>query len=197
LLSWWFQPPTGRKDGWNRYFGETEPALRSVGKDTVSTASKKDDAARRESDIASRAALTALLPDSGDELATEDADAATEAFYEFLHAFGRGDIEYAMQFVADDYHVLEDDHEVDRNDLRCRLESLLASLHGYEIDVSLASVPHPLSHPYGVLIYAEIQVEGVRTAEPSRRSVVEHRVVLLQRQGEDGWKIAAMSRPRL
>lgn len=195
LLNWWFRPPAG-KPVWDRYFGSAPDSTAQVNRprpDPVVRDEMSGDAAR----FASAAAIAALLPEADDDLATEDADAAVETFYEFLHAFGRGDVEAAMGWVADDYHVIEDDVEIDREGLRRRLEWLLETLYGWDFEVSLASVLEPVPHPYGILMYAEIQINGMRAADDERRCLVERRAVLLENCGASGWKIAAMSRPRI
>jgi hypothetical protein len=195
LLSWWFRPPSGKKgNAWDTYFGDSRLAP-GAPVDVQEVEPKPDTSAA--SQIVSKSVWQALIPETEDRLASEDAEAAVEVFYQFLHAFGRGDIEGALQWVSEDYHVIEDDQESDRNGLRCRLESLLDSLHGWEIEVSLSAPPEPLAHPYGIVIYAEIQIDGTKPGAMAARSQVEHRLVLLEKAGEAGWKIVALSRPRI
>ena len=131
LLSWWFRPPTASQNPWDAYFGNSAPVL-DPAKVTPPSAPPT-----RLTNPVSRATIRALLPVEENELASEDADRATETFYEFLHAFGRRDIDAAMQYIADDYHTFEDDRELDRGDLRSRLEALLDALHSYDFEVSL------------------------------------------------------------
>ena len=102
-------------------------------------------------------------------MANDQADAAVACVYDFLHAIGRRDPEAAMACVADDYHVLEDDREVDRLGLRHQVEALLDSLRGWEIEISLAEVPEPLHHPSGILIYCEIQIDAYQRHPPAQR----------------------------
>ena len=196
LLGWWFRPPTGKKNRWDAYFGDSQSAAppSPVVRNTESKSVTKPSAA---SQIVSKAVWQAMLPETEDHLEDEDAEDAVEVLYAFLHAFGRGDIEGALQWVSEDYHVIEDDREIDRNDLRRRLESLLDSLHGWEIEVSLSEPPEPLSHPYGIVMYVEIQIDGFKSEERARRSQVERRLALIERTRESGWRIAALSRPRV
>ena len=196
LLNWWFRPPARKKknkSAWDDYFEESPPAPEAIKNEPA-----RDDDKLLATRIVSKAVWQALLPERTDDwLASEDAESAIEVLYAFLHAFSRGDIEDALRWVSEDYHVIEDDRGIDREGLRCRLESLLESLHGWDIEVSLAAPPEPLAHPYGILIYAEIQIDGNKPEQMAVRSQVERRLVLLQKEGESGWKIAAMARPAL
>jgi hypothetical protein len=196
LLSWWFRPPSRKRKAWDQYLGSGHTAAVPI-PDKPQLAAKGNEATSPASDIVSEAIWQAMLPEPDDELASEEAESAVEVLYEFLRAFGRGDIEGALHWVSEDYHVIEDDCEIDRSGLRCRLEALLASLHGWEFEVCLAEVPQPLSHPYGIVIYAEIQIDAFKPEELAARSQSERRLVLLERVGEFDWKIAAMSRPRI
>lgn len=195
LLNWWFRPAGGKKS-WDTYFGS--PVARATHTEPNQDVSPILQASAGEvAGVTSATALAALLPKAEDDLASQEADAAVEVFYEFLHSFGRGDIKGAMAWVADDYHVMEEDVEIDRDGLKRRLEWLLETLHGWDFEVSLASVLEPVPHPYGILMYAEVQINGVRPLDDAKRCLVERRVVLLENSGESGWKIAAMSRPRI
>lgn len=196
LLSWWFRPPSAQESAWNQYFGDSEgSSSRAIAKPGEAPKTKTvAEAAERNTD--SRAALRALVDWPKDELANEDAECAIEIFYNFLHAFGRKDVAAAMQHIAEDYHVFEDDREIDRHDLRSMLESLLESLHGFALDVSLSMIPEPLCHPYGIVTYAEIQIDARRPQDGVKRNLVERRLVLLQKQADFSWKISAFSKPR-
>lgn len=195
LLSWWFRPPTAAEGAWNQYFGEPEgSSARAISKPGQAAKANPSTAADRKAD--SQAALRVLVDWPNDDLANEDADTAIEVFYGFLHAFGRKDIASAMQFIAEDYHVFEDDREVDGGDLSTLLESLIESLHGFEFAVSLAMIPEPLRHPYGIVIYVEIQIDARRAQDGAKRNLLERRLVLLQKQADFSWKIAAFSKPR-
>jgi len=197
LLSWWFRPPSGEESSWNRYFGDAKgSSARAIPKPTEAVTTETA-IADPELDIHSRAALRALVDWPTDELSNDDAEVAIEVFYGFLRALGRNDITEAMLHVAEDYHVFEDDREVDRGDLRCSLEVLLDSMQGYEFDVTLATVPEPLGHPYGIVMYAEIQIDAIRAQDGAKRNIVERRLVLLQwQQADSTFKIAAFSKPR-
>jgi hypothetical protein len=189
LLSWWFRPPTASQNPWDTYFAESTVAHESPRMAAPPPAASP-------ADPISRAAIRALLPVEESELASDDADRATETFYEFLHAIGRRDVDVAMQYIADDFHTFEDDREVDRDDLRSRMEGLLDAMHGYDIDVSLTTVPEPLQHPYGVVMSVEIQLDGVHPQTKAKRNVLDKRLVLLQRQADDCWKITSLGRAR-
>jgi ketosteroid isomerase-like protein len=197
LLSWWFRPPSGEESSWNRYFGDSQGlssrAIAVPGGTAVKTETAREG---QELDVNLRAVVRAWVDWPEEDLSNEDAEAAIEAFYGFIHAFGRKDIPTAMQYVAEDYHVLEDDREVDCHDLSSRLEALLESLHGFEFDVSLTMAPEPLRHPYGIVIYAEIQIDARRPQDGVKRNIVERRLILLREQADSAWKISAFSKPR-
>jgi ketosteroid isomerase-like protein len=188
LLSWWFRPPSGQKDPWESFFATVSPAA------TAAPAPQTERPAWGSVQAASpKALMRVLFPEPYEELESEDADAAVEVFYEFLHAFGRHDVEAAMEYVAEDYHTFENDSEVNRGELRNRLYSLLESLAGWDIQVGLSMVPEAVRHPYGIVIYAEIQIDGVHPDSRAKRNIVERRLVLLQQHGDSAWRIAALS----
>jgi ketosteroid isomerase-like protein len=138
-------------------------------------------------------AIRAFVPESESVLADDDADAAVECLYEFLHAVARRDIDAAMSRVADDYHSFEDDCEIDYAWLRRRVEGLLDTLEGYELDASLSMAPEPLFHPNGILIYAEIQIDARHQQSGARRTVVDRKLAVFERQSGGAWKIGALS----
>lgn len=187
LLSSWFRPPSGHRDPWQNLFRKFEPetptAVPVLGA-TMPAASPG---------VAPTAVIRALLPDTEDELAAEHADSAVETLYAFLHAFGRHDVEGAMKYVAEDYHTFQDDREIDRNDLRNHLEALLESLYGWEFEVSLSMAPEPLRHPYGIIIYTEIQIDAVHPVSKDKRNMVERRLAVLQAAEDEQWLLSALS----
>jgi hypothetical protein len=196
LLGWWFRPPSGKKNKWDAYFGDS-PAGGAASTDVREAHPNKATPPSPASRIVAKSVRRAMLPEVEEHLSDEDSEAAVEVLYAFLHSFARGDIETALQWVSEDYHVIEDDQEIDRSGLRGRLEYLLDSLDGWEIEVSLSAPPEPLPHPYGIVMYVEIQIDGHKPRQHAMRSQVEHRLVLLERHREDGWRIAALSRPRI
>lgn len=187
LLSSWFRPPSGHADPWRNFFRKYEPesAAAVMAPQSVNAAAV--------SAPAPQAVMRALFPETEDELSSEDADAAIETLYEFLHAFGRHDIEGAMKFVAADYHTFADDLEINRDDLRNHLEALLESLHGWNFEVSLSMAPEPMPHPYGIIIYAEIQIDAVDPGSKAKRNFVERRLALVQVQEDSQWRLTALS----
>jgi ketosteroid isomerase-like protein len=122
-----------------------------------------------------------------------DAEMIVDRLYEFIHAFGNNDVESAMQLVAEDYHVFEEDKDIDRLGLRHQLESRLDSFKGWDIELSLSRVPEPIFHPMGILIYIEIQIDASRAEDNQTRSEVEKRVAVFKKQKDGTWKIFALS----
>jgi hypothetical protein len=192
LLSSWFRPPSGHADPWQSFFRKYEASAA-----TPLPALPTPNPVPAFAGPPYKGVMRALFPEDEDELASDDADAAVEAFYEFLHAFGRHDIDGAMRFVAADYHTFADDLEIDRGDLRNHLEALLESLHGWNFEVSLSMAPEPMAHPYGIIIYAEIQIDAVHPVSSAKRNYVERRLALVQLQEDSQWRLAALSPVRL
>lgn len=194
LLSWWFRPPSAQKDPWQSFFSRFAESSNAAGEAHPAPAPSETQTGMGGLHNASPKALArAFFPEPEDDLASEDADAAIEVFYEFLHAFGRHDIDAAMRYVSEDYHTFEDDREMNRADLRNALDALLDSFRGWDFEVSLSMVPEALRHPYGVIVYAEIQVDGVHPATREKRNLVERRLVRLEQQADSTWQIAALS----
>jgi ketosteroid isomerase-like protein len=202
ILSWWFRPASSAADPWDDYFSVSPPPAttrvkRAEGRARVPAAPPADADAPAAREPATEphpwANLPAFVAEPETELADELGDAVVECLYGFVHAVGRGDVEGAMALVADDFHVLEDDREIDRLALRHQLESLLDSLRGWTFEISLAEIPEPLFHPCGVLVYAEIQIDAARPDDDLRRCQVEHRVVVFDHDDTGGWKISALS----
>jgi len=192
LLGWWFRPPQRQTVDWDGFFGQsTQPAAAPTpapGAPPPGPASPSLRAIPR--------AWTNMRPFLDEEevkLADDRAEAATECLYEFLHAVGRRDLTAAMACVADDYHVFENDRETNKSDLLARTEAALQSLYGWEIEAGLTTVPEPIFHPMGVLMYADIQVNAAQPASGEKRTHLDRRIVLVQEQGDGRWQIAAFS----
>jgi hypothetical protein len=98
-----------------------------------------------------------------------------------------------MGCIADDYHSLEGDVGVDAPALRARIEQLLDSLDGWTMEVSLSTIPEPVLHPLGVIICAEIQVDAEHPVSRERRTIVDRRVALLEKQADQAWAISSLS----
>jgi len=185
-LSWWFRPSAGGHDAWDSYF-EPGPALPTEAppRPTAPPAPSTEPLGRR-------AALRLLLDEPDEEMIDSDADAVVCCLYDFVHAFGRGDVTAAIEdCVAPDYHTMENDIEVDRDGLAAQLNAQLQRLRGWEIDASLVEIPAPVLHPAGILVYTELQVEATRD---DARQTILHRRLAVFRQGRDRrWRIAALS----
>lgn len=204
LLSWWFRAPSAVGNPWDLYFNDA-PGTTAKSNDRPSlppgfqantVPNQPHSQARQHSGLEVRPWLASLRSRTNieDVLADEDAEAAVACVYEFIHAVGRRDVERAMEMVSEDYHVFEDDREVDKLGLRHEIESLLDSLLGWEMEVSLAEVPDPLSHKYGVLVYIIIQINAYHPKSGERRSLVNPRIARLKQQAASEWAILALSR---
>jgi ketosteroid isomerase-like protein len=185
-LSWWFRPSTGGRDPWHDYFDAapqprvTEPALMPAEPSPGAEAPGR------------RAALRLLLAEPDEEMIDSEADAVVTCLYDFVHALGRGDVRAAIDdCVAPDYHVMENDVEVDRDGLAAQLHAELDRLRRLELAASLVEIPEPILHPAGILVYAELQLEASRGSD---RQTIVHRRLAVFRQGRDRrWRISALS----
>jgi hypothetical protein len=193
LLSWWFRPPSGQKDPWESFFARSGESPVAPVPLSAPVPQSEREPWTATAGPSPKAMMRALFPEPYEELESDDADAAIDVFYEFLHAFGRHDIEAAMEYVAEDYHTFENDCEVNRSELRNRLHGLLESFAGWDFQVSLSMAPEALRHPYGIILYAEIQIDGVHPETRAKRNAVERRLVLLQQHGTSAWRVAALS----
>lgn len=197
LLSWWFRGPRrgqsgkARSDGWDAYFGKTAQPEPSESGPPLPWAAAQEPAETTASD--SWAPMTGLFPEPEEQLAEEHAQGAIDCLYDFLHALGRRDTAAAMEQVADDYHVMEGDREVDKLGFRQGLELYIDSLRDSDLDVSLAEAPEALNHPYGILTSVCIQFDAQSRRDGSKTGRVDHRVVLLRQDDAGAWKIHALS----
>ncbi len=204
LLSWWFRPTAHVANPWDDYFDQARLAV-TVPMDP--SLSGPPQAAPMRPPPRTRPAPPAAEPTSPwidlevlvappeEQLADEQAEAAVECLYEFIHAIGRRDVDAAMRCVADDYHVLDEDREIDRLGLRQEIESLLDSLRGWEFEISLAEIPVPMFHYQGILIYVEAQIEASQPQDDLHRSLISRRIAVLEQRDPQSldWVISAMS----
>jgi ketosteroid isomerase-like protein len=183
-LSWWFRPASGGADPWATFF-DTEP-------EQLAEPAGVPLPARDAEPLGRRAALRLLLAEPEEELIDADADAVVTCLYDFVHALGRRDVAAAIAgCVAEDYHAMEQDAEVDRDTLAAQLNAELDRLRGWEIETALLEIPQPILHPDGILVYAELQIDA-RRGEEHRTHV--HRRLAVFRQGRDHrWRICALS----
>lgn len=208
LLTWWFRPTSRMADPWEDYFA---PRTQPVGTTAQTQRPPLEKRPQRpgarpsfqhrprpsqpdpEPDLAPWIDWQLLYSEPENTLEDDHAEAAVQCLYDFLHAISRRDVEGAMQCVADDYHVLEDDIEIDALGLRHQIERLLDSLVGWELQVSPVEIPFPLGHMLGVLIYIEIQIDAYHPLLDLRRVIVQRRIAVLQWQSQQGWRISALS----
>jgi hypothetical protein len=216
-LSWWFRPANAGDDfgdSWDSYFSE-EPAngadLGAAPKENdwlpgvsghAATVPFRDpvlrdlvlsDPVRRASPTTARARLRSLLAEPEEELLDSDAEAVVSCLYDFVHAIGRDDLDGAMSCVAPGYHALEDDREVDHDGLTRRVKALLDSLHGWEKEVFLVEVPQPVLHPAAILVHVEMQINARHRVTQERRTILDRRIAVFERQPNRTWRIAALS----
>ena len=130
-------------------------------------------------------------------LRAADALAVADCLYDFVHALERFDVEAAMAAVADDFHQLQDDRELDRQGFRHWLEDLLDGLRGGEIDVSLTEVPRPVAYGRLALCETTLQIDRVAaapTAGAVPSSLVLRLLLSFERDAQGSWRILTFGR---
>lgn len=202
-LSWWFRPATASGSPWDDYFdqsalslegGPEEALLYPIVRvsDQTATATQPTQSGSDEP-AGPWLSLRLLLAEPEEELFDEDAESVVTCLYDFIHAIGRRDVEQAMLCVAPDYHTLEDDKEIDRLGLRHHIKNLLDSLLGWEFEISLVEVPRPILHPDAILVYAEMQIDAHNQQDAARKTILERRIAVFNRQPNGDWLISALS----
>lgn len=205
LLSWWFRAPSLAPNPWDTYFGEslrlmTTPVAKSPVEKRASPSELIQGLPSTENrvppieKVAAPISLAGLVRLGDDQIEDHDAEGAVGCLFDFVHAIGRREIDVAMSLVAEDYHVFEDDREIDRLALRHHIENIVDSLRGWEMEASLAEAPEPIAHPNGVLIETTIQIDAFRPSDDRRRSIVERCIAVLCRQEDGAWAISALSK---
>jgi ketosteroid isomerase-like protein len=191
LLGWWFHAPQNVPNPWDVYLNHSFPSFdHTVSNNTIN---KTDNMKLPMAPWAEKLENLQPLDNEPDYSNDADAEMAVDCLYEFIHAFGNNDVESAMQLVDEDYHVFEEDKDIDRLGLRHQLESRLDSLRGWDIELSLSKVPEPIFHPNGILIYIEIQIDARRAEDNQTQSEVEKRIAVFKKQKDGTWKIFALS----
>jgi len=199
LLTWWFRAPADGPNPWDVYFRnpDTSPAGnasagRKEGPDLSFPFRENFAPFGQQANMPSEL-LRKFVPDQEERLDDTEADRVADCLYGFIHALGRRDVEGGMQFIDNEYHVLENDREVDCLGLRHQCESLLDSLRGWEIDISLAEIPEPVLHPNGVLVLCKIQIDAHNPAREAHQSRLEKRLAVFRKNETGEWRIHALS----
>jgi len=203
LLGWWFRAPqNGRGNPWDAYFssgGEEEAAPppqrygHAPAGDTLAPGGAGRPAPPFPSAQDAWTSIASLFPEPEELLAEEHAQAAVDCLYDFIHAFGRRDVDAAMAYISAAYHTLEGDKEMDRLQFRHQLEAGLDALKRAEIEISLAEAPEPVAHPYGILVDATVQIDTFRPEDGSHGCLVQRRVAVLGQEEDGEWRIRAFS----
>lgn len=179
---------------WQSYFGQAGQAAEPA--PDVAITSKQP--IPLPIDALSFDAATRPLRDELDDLAAE---AAVDALYEFVHALGRREVNAAMTWVADEFHALADDVEVDRRALRQQIEMFLEERQQGELEIHLSRVPEPVAHPLGVLLEITLHADHTVVDEVPQTTVVPAVVLMTtelkttagnENDGQNRWQIASL-----
>ncbi|MEM8960944.1 MAG: hypothetical protein AAGD38_05660 [Acidobacteriota bacterium] len=193
LVPW--SPDHGTPDGWrgapawDRYFDPvTTPAPTSPAPATgftTPTAPPTDDLI-----VVPPAVLETPGPD--DELADRDAAEVIDTLFDFIDAVSRHAIDDAMGWVADSYHVIVDDREIDKDGLRIELTRFLEPRVDGELDIRLSRVPEPVPHPLGVLVLAPLRIDFTPRDGTPEPTLLDTRLALFCRE-DDAWRLASLA----
>ena len=200
LLGFWFRPPTRNGPDWGGFFSQgsggvpqPDPSSQHQGPPGPPVPPPVPSSPREH--LRSWTMARALVRSDETYLVDQQAEGALDCLYEFLHAIERRDVEAAMDYVAEDYHSMEQDREVTKADLQVRVEKLLAWVGDADMQVGLTTVPEALFHQVGVLVFAEIQVDAC-SADGEKRTHLDERLAILKQQANGGWAISALSATR-
>lgn len=131
-----------------------------------------------------------MVPALADAGSREEAVAVV---YDFLHGIERRDLDVAFELVADDFHAMEGDQELDRQALRNRFAELLDHQRGATLRVSPIRIPQALPHPVGMLVPLEIVIDA--TTDDEARSWRFDRIAVLEMGCEGSWQITGLGTP--
>jgi ketosteroid isomerase-like protein len=199
-LTMWFRPAAGRS--WEDYFadpvdghGFAASAPFSAGRRSADEAPALFAATAAAADWGPWARRRLVLAQPEPELIDTDAASVVECLYDFVHAIGRREVERALECVADDFHAMEDDVEVDRHALGARIKMLLDRLIGWDLDVALVEIPRPILHPDAILVYAELRIDARRSETGERKTIRMPRIAVFRQQRDRSWLLAGMCTP--
>ena len=195
LLTWWFRTEKGGRGGWDHFFGAADEPAPGRQRE-VAARGPADAGIEPERPLAGRDPsidFETVFPPPAEPISDDQAQGAVDCLYQFLHAFGRRDVEAAMSHVSDAYHTLEQDQEVDRLRFRQGLELTVDSLRDLELEVSLGEAPEPIWHPQGILIDARIQIDTLRPSDQSHGCLLNRRIAVLAQEADGDWRIRALS----
>lgn len=184
-LSWWFRPANSSDDPWDAFFADADEP-------DVSWAPAAPTAAPAAVSTRIHPRVRPPRSDPPEEVPEADAESVVTCMYDFVHAVGRDDLDGAMSCVANDFHSIDHDREMDREDLYRRLKAIHDSLIGWEKTAFLVEIPHPV--PYGslVLMRVEIQVNARHKVTGERRTIADRRVAVFERQTDRCWLLAGL-----
>jgi hypothetical protein len=190
LISWLPQPEDSgdtvtSNEIWDRYFGRP-------GGERLSVPHKPHTRRSVRHPETIRPSAAALEP-----WEIEAAESSVDCLFTFLRALEKCDISAAMACVSKEYHVVDDDGEIDRPRLQLYLEKLVDEWRGAGVQISTTEVPDPICHPAGVLISGTIQIDfGVRS--PEMASQLISRIFVFSKTSRGEWRLSAIAKvPRV
>lgn len=189
LISWLPEPgefddADGSNALWDRYFGASSGA--NLPASSIRRVQRSTNDAKTV-----RAPVAALEPWD-----IEAAESAVDCLFRFLRALKSCDIPAAMACISEDYHLVEDGCEIDRDRLQLELEKLVDNWRGADAAISTTEVPDPVFHPAGVLIPATIQVDY--GGQPQQPSQLISRLFVFSKSSPGEWRLSSIAKvPRV
>jgi hypothetical protein len=122
------------------------------------------------------------------------AASAVDCLYRFIHALEQSDIDQAMSCIAADYHLFENEIDMDIHFLRMRLEQFLDEWRGPECRVSLTEIPDPVFFTRGILIQATLQIDYLHKIKQAMNTVLLGYLIRFDAEPGQEWLIHAFHR---
>lgn len=187
VAAWPAQAPA---QAWDAYFDGITPAAGAAEADPAAAPPDAPRAAALEVPAEWLApgdaqAEPALPPGAKEEVA--------DALYAFLHALERRDVEAALEQVSDDYHVVQDDRETSRADLRHQIEAFLDPRREGRLRIAPVRIPEPIAHPLGVLVPLSLAVDHEPGDGRAPASLRLERLAFFEPAGDGRWRLAALA----
>jgi len=122
------------------------------------------------------------------------ATSAVDCLFRFTRALERSDLDAAMACISPEYHLFENDRDLDIHALRMRLERSLDEWRGPELRITLTEIPDPVFHPRGILIHATFQVDYRHKEKDSLETLLLGYLIHFDAQPGEEWLIHALCR---
>jgi hypothetical protein len=122
------------------------------------------------------------------------AASAVDCLFRFMHALEQANVDEAMLCVAQDYHLFENDIDMDRHALRMRLEQFVDEWRSDECRITLTEIPEPVFYPRGIVMQATIQVDYFHKIKQAVHTLLLAYLIRFDAEPGQEWLIHALHR---